>query len=346
MRTTLLCVFLISLLAGCQPPESTSRNDRSSVDGKQTAKNNSSDVSQEAKQDGQVAAQPNAKTFTANAPDANATETETQAPKVPGPDPSHTAANPLRILAWNVESDGNDPIVIAEQLKRMDDYHIYALSEAGRYDVMPYADALGHGKGFTFFHFGSSTGRDDRLAFIFDSSRLELIKSSELFLQGSRRLNDWRHRSPLVGHFRDKLNQVEFLVTVNHLARGNAKLRTEQAAGLREWAAEQTLPVIAVGDYNLDYDFPTEKGNSAFDEFVKDDTWTWVKPAKMIDTNWADYNGDGVDDYPDSMLDFAFVAGEAKSWNPKSKVITRRGDFPDNDRTSDHRPVELILQYD
>ena len=271
--------------------------------------------------------------------------------KIPMPETSdadspNTAENfnPLRILGWNVESDGNDPIVIAEQLKRFDDYHIYALCEAGRNDVMPYADALGHSAGKMFYHFGSNTGRDDRLAFIFDSERLDLIQSSELFIHGEFRLNDWRHRSPLVGHFRDKETGTEFLVIVNHLARGNADLRTEQAEGLRNWAAEQKLPVIAVGDYNLDFEFSTEKGNAAFDEFVKDDTWTWVKPKEMIDTNWADRNGDGVDDYPGSMLDFAFVAGAAKNWHPQARVITRRDDFPDNARTSDHRPVELIVE--
>jgi hypothetical protein len=52
----------------------------------------------------------------------------------------------------------------------------------------------------------------------------------------------------------------------------------------------------------------------------------------------------GVDRYPDSMLDFSFVAGAAKNWKAECRAIVRDGDFPDDDKTSDHRPVELNLK--
>jgi hypothetical protein len=74
---------------------------------------------------------------------------------------------------------------------------------------------------------------------------------------------------------------------------------------------------------------------------LADDTWRWIRPAELIDTNWADRDGDGVEDYPDSMLDFAFMAGEWSS--PACRVIVRDGDFPDDERTADHRPVELTV---
>ena len=62
----------------------------------------------------------------------------------------------------------------------------------------------------------------------------------------------------------------------------------------------------------------------------------------MIDTNWSDNNG--VDRYPDSILDFSFVAGAAKDWKAECRVLVREGDFPDDKKTSDHRPVELVLK--
>jgi hypothetical protein len=43
------------------------------------------------------------------------------------------------------------------------------------------------------------------------------------------------------------------------------------------------------------------------------------------------------------MLDFAFVAGPAKGWKAVCKVIVRDGDFPDDEATSDHRPIELRM---
>ncbi len=64
----------------------------------------------------------------------------------------------------------------------------------------------------------------------------------------------------------------------------------------------------------------------------------------MVDTNWADRNSDGKDDYPDSMLDFSFAAGAAKQWELKSDIIVREGDFPDNEHTSDQRPIRTTVQ--
>ena len=101
--------------------------------------------------------------------------------------------------------------------------------------------------------------------------------------------------------------------------------------------------MINIGDFNMDYSFVTRSGNDAFPEMLRDNVWQWVRPTEFIDTNWSDPDGDGRDNYPDSMLDFAFVAGRAKDWNPVCQVVKRDGDFPDDDATSDHRPIELVL---
>jgi hypothetical protein len=70
-----------------------------------------------------------------------------------------------------------------------------------------------------------------------------------------------------------------------------------------------------------------------------------VEPSELIDTNWYDNprEPDGDDDYPGSILDFAFVAGPAKDWKSVCNVIVREDDFPDDEKTSDHRPYELII---
>ena len=54
------------------------------------------------------------------------------------------------------------------------------------------------------------------------------------------------------------------------MARGDTEFRAEQAGGLREWARTKSAPLIAIGDYNFDWDFRTEKGNSDFDAFMRD----------------------------------------------------------------------------
>jgi hypothetical protein len=120
-------------------------------------------------------------------------------------------------------------------------------------------------------------------------------------------------------------------------------LRTEQARGLAKWATDNPLPVLAIGDFNMDYDFQSKQGNDAFRAFLAAPVLQWVQPTPLIDTNWADRDGDRIDDYPDSLLDFAWVAGSAKQWQPEAVVVVRENDFPDNDRTSDHRPVKLLV---
>jgi hypothetical protein len=152
-----------------------------------------------------------------------------------------------------------------------------------------------------------------------------------------------------VGHFRDRESGVDFLVTVNHLARGDENIRRRQAAGLRKWAEAQSLPLLAIGDYNFDYNFGEMAGNKAFQLFTKDNVWRWLRPEKLIDSNWADNNPRLPDDqrtdrYPGSILDFIFVAGPAQEWQAKSWVVVRPGDFPDSDETSDHRPVAGVVE--
>ena len=160
---------------------------------------------------------------------------------------------------------------------------------------------------------------------------------------GGVKLNDGRHRAPLYVRLKDRGNGQELIVILNHLARGDADFREQQATGLREWARTKSVPMIAIGDYNFGYEFKSKKGNAGFDAFLKDGVWKWIQPVELIDTNWSDDNGNGGDRYPDSMLDFNFVAGAAKDWKAECRVIVRDGDFPDDDKTSDHRPVELIL---
>ena len=250
-------------------------------------------------------------------------------------------SEPLRIVTWNVESGGNDPAEIAQQLVELGRYDIYALQEVHPRNSQRYADAIRDDISKSFRFLLSNTGRSDRLMIIFDSDRLELQAVSELFHHEEHRLNDWRHRSPLVAEFVDSAADVHFSFVTVHLARGNADLRTEQATGLREWAKDQQRPVIAAGDFNFDYHFPTSKGNPAFDCFCEGGVCKWLKPDELIDTNWSDSDGDGADNYSDSMLDFAFAAGEARAWKAECRVVVRSGDFPDDDRSSDHRPVAV-----
>jgi endonuclease/exonuclease/phosphatase family metal-dependent hydrolase len=252
-----------------------------------------------------------------------------------------TGIEPLRVISWNVESGGSDPATIAKQLAELGRHDVFALQEVHPRDADRYGQAIRSAYGRQYRYLFSHTGRSDRLLIAFDSERLVLENITELFQQGSHRLNDWQHRSPFVATFRDTKSNQRFAFITVHLARGNAELRTEQARGLAEWVTDVRLPIIAIGDFNMDYDFHTQQGNEAFKVFVAAPILKWVKPAKLVDTNWADSDRDGKDDYPDSLLDFAWVAGPAREWTAEAVVVVREGDFPDNAKTSDHRPLTL-----
>lgn len=254
-------------------------------------------------------------------------------------EPSARILPNISILAWNVESGGSDPLVIAQQLKELGTHDVVCLSEVepGSFDL--YKDAMGT----NFTSINGRSGRSDRLQIIFNSEKFELLQTEELESYREFTLNNGSHRSPMYVRLQIRGTDKQFVVMTNHLARGNAELRKQQAIGLREWARDQSAPLIAIGDFNMDFDFRTERGNDAFPEMIRDNVWEWVRPNQLIDTNWADRNKDGIDDYPDSMLDFAFVAGPAKTWSPECVVVVRPDDFPDDETTSDHRPIKLML---
>ena len=253
-------------------------------------------------------------------------------------------AGQIAMLSWNVESDGSEAETICDTLTELnagDRYDIVALTEVLPENLKKFRIALGMHYKYAY----SKSGRNDRMQILFNENRFEKVKHFEI-----QELNyNNRYRAPMVALLKERKtearpSEMQFMVMVNHLVRGKAELRQKQATALVDWARKQNQPVFALGDYNFDYVFETDKGNRSFTNFMQDNVWRWVTPTEMVDTNWYDdpESPDGKDDYPGSMLDFAFVAGSAKDWQSTCTIIVREGDFPDDKKKSDHRPYELI----
>lgn len=281
-------------------------------------------------------------------------------------------AEPFRILSWNVESNRpaappvSDPVEIARQLVTLLEApatraQIVALSEVDPKTVPDYRAAVAKGLGTDVDFVTSASGGfkdSDSLLLVVDATRFAIEEVFELHRYGGRATNfvvtdpaspeygTIRARSPLVARLRDKTNDGAFRLIVTHLARGEADLRVEQAKALAQWAADHAAePAVAAGDFNFDYVFATGTGNAAYDAMVDGGTWRWLKPDPPVDSNWThDPEHPGQDKYPGSILDFVFVANAAKDWRAESDVVVRDGDFPDDDKTSDHRP--LITTFD
>ena len=109
---------------------------------------------------------------------------------------------PIRVLAWNVESDGSDPQLIADQLRALSTYGIVCLSEVSPASAEIYATAYTN-----FDSVLSKTGRNDRLRILFDTSRFEQLEVKEL-----HDLNNENHRSPMYVRLRELTSDVEFIV--------------------------------------------------------------------------------------------------------------------------------------
>ncbi|MFM7184887.1 MAG: endonuclease/exonuclease/phosphatase family protein [Planctomycetota bacterium] len=274
----------------------------------------------------------------------------------------------FRLLAWNVESNrpGQPPVsdadVVASQLTELlrnpaTRSQIVALSEVEPKTVERYRRAVASGlEGEVDFVTSASGGYADAdsLMLVVDARRFRIDEVLELHRYAGIKANftvdqetsseygSVRARSPLIAKVQDLASGRPFWLIVVHLARGEEELRVDQARVLRRWAADRSEPVVAAGDFNFDYVFATARGNAAFDAMLEGDTWRWLEPDPLVDSNWSEdrqKGPPGVDSYPGSILDFVFVANGAKGWRGTSDVVVRGGDFPDDDRTSDHRPI-------
>lgn len=237
------------------------------------------------------------------------------------------------VVSWNVESDGARVSTIARQLREdFSSVELWGFSEvAGADAASQFEVAAEDGETIDYGSVIGTTGDRDRLLVFFDKGRFDL--------RGSEELHDinvgGRVRSPLVVRLRDRASGADFSFMVNHLYRGNSDGRHRQATMLKEWAQRQTEPVIAVGDYNFDWNYQAgdQDHDRGYDNMTADGSWKWIRPAVLVPTNASGH---------ESVLDFIFFSAlpdERLRWDAISTILVRQGDFPNTDLNSDHRPV-------
>lgn len=243
-------------------------------------------------------------------------------------------AEQITVVGWNVESGGANMGVLAKQMQSLKGVDLWGFSEVlDESWVKTFRASAKKATGSNFRDIISNSGGRDRLLVLFNLDKFDLLEHSELHYMNP----GYRVRSPLVVLLRSTQGGQEFLFIVNHLYRGNAEARLEQAEALAQWSKEQTLPIIAVGDYNFDYDIATEKHNPGFDAMVTNGPFMWIRPAKLVRTN-CDMR------FPAAILDFIFLAGPAKDWKASSKILFPEDNYcPDGETKSDHRPVEATI---
>lgn len=252
----------------------------------------------------------------------------------------------LVVATWNVESGEADPDIIAEQMTAYVDVDLWGLTEVENDDDAELFELAAEvAREAEFERILSVSGNQDRLLILYNADRFELIDTDELDYMNP----DNRVRSPLVALLQDRNSGQEFAFMVNHLKSRNdpdsRELRYFQAQELNQWAADAAefdLPVIAVGDYNFYYEVDGSRYDDGLDYMEADDVFEWVQPLEILNTQ-CDAQGSGC--RFNSVVDFIFVAGAAQQWDGISEIIVTEGDFPDDESTSDHRPViaEFLL---
>lgn len=252
--------------------------------------------------------------------------------------------NNLAIAYLNVESGGNDPARVVRDLTDIGRFHIFALTEVDKVKV--FSDTIkDEWDGFDVFEGKSGRNKeepDDHSVIIYDARRLYRVDKYEIEVE-SESLKDESVPRPLVAHFREKSDDSEFYFILTHFHTDPA-LQMEQAKAVTEWVKNKPQPAIAVGSFNFAYNTQNDEGDDSFKSFTKDGTWQWLKPTKLMDTQWTDGDGDGKDDQADTLTDFAFVSGQAKKWDANCNILGDKDALPDDEATSNHRPIEVLLR--
>lgn len=233
---------------------------------------------------------------------------------------------PLSVVGFNIESGGSSDHVIALQLDKSVGVDIWGLGDV--WDDGEWLNRLqrgaASGEGSDFGLLLGETGGTSRLMAVYRQSRLEYLSHEEIAsAQASKRAP-----APLAVRFRlDGNTEFQFLIVDLSESR---KRRATQVDALVAWAAAQPLPVVAVGTFN--FGLATDgSGGSGELETLTSAGWKWVMPTTPVGTYC---------DGRSPVQDFVFLAGPASAWGGRSDVMFPQKNYcPDDERTSDHRPV-------
>ena len=240
-------------------------------------------------------------------------------------------------VSWNVASGHADLQMSALRVAAAQGVDLWGLCEVRNQEwAKTLVEAAGENEPGQFAGIVSATGGNDLSCIIYDQSQFAFVRAYEI--KWVNRL--WYYpgmpvRPPLVAHLRHIASGQEFLFMVNRLY--GCQLE-KQAGALNAWARGRSLPIVAMGTYDFQYDpdsgplYP--EGQQALLAFVADGVFRWLTPANPVATlNW---DRKVIDD-------FAFVANTFGKLSGDSQIVVEPGDFADSDLQSDHRPVQAVF---
>jgi len=251
---------------------------------------------------------------------------------VPVPD-GNVPLNQFTVVSWNVDSGDADPHVISLRVAQMRGVDLWGLTEVRdeRWAELLKGAAQENHPG-RMVPLLSPTGGSSRSLILYDAAQFELLESFELGWEGQSWCRpDMVLRPGLIARLRHTPTEQEFFFMVNRFLPAWAVM---QAAKVNDWAAHQTIPVIAVGSYYFQYALSPQaiwcEGRKGLKLMAYDGAFQWIKPENPIKT---------FDHEANTIEDFVFVANAVGKLHAQSTILVEPGDFPDGPSTSDHRPI-------
>jgi hypothetical protein len=257
--------------------------------------------------------------------------------------------NQFTVVSWNVDSGDADAHMIALRVAQMHGVDLWGLTEVrdGRWAGL-LQGAAGENHPGQIVPIFSPTGGNGRSLILYDAVQFDLLGYFEL---------DWADqpwyrpdmvlRPALIAQLRHRPTGLEFFFVVNRFLPQWAAM---QAVKINEWAARQTIPVIAVGSYYFQYclgqPFQCD-GQKGLKRMAYDGVFQWIKPENLVKT---------FDHEANTIEDFVFLSNAVGKLVAESTIIVEPDDFPDTSFTSDHRPLwttftvlaaspEMMLRY-
>ena len=251
------------------------------------------------------------------------------------------------------------PEVVAQHIQDLAGPDLWALSEVPDQEAADQYKSAANFSGSDFeLILGTQGSCSDLLAILYNQNRMELIGEPQQLIA-----EVGGDRDPLAARFRLIPDGTEFWAVANHFARGNEDSRNRQAERLRGWIETQSIPVIALGDFNMDFSVDLsladtrpdrcsgtiEEGNTAFNIFTGSSDIRWIQP-ECLSNGTCPREGTGCF-LPcfNSILDFIFVGGPAASeWTGTSTIgFSDVANYCENDPLgdTDHRPVLATLTF-
>lgn len=237
----------------------------------------------------------------------------------------------LRVMGWNMQGNGDDidPQLLVKQLGIKQGVDIWGLSEVRPELFDDFLEGAKIGEKDEFAIIKGETGKNIRLAIIYNKSKLDLVESEELLKLFELKKGS-SLRAPLTARFRGKTTKQEFVFMVNHLASGSATDNEKQAKALAAWVKTQTLPVINVGDLNSFDKRPVIN--------ILKETWFELEPIHNVPSFAKPLSG---------RIDHIFIGNRDKAigWSGTAAIFKRESDelavgpFTDTKATTDHQPI-------